>query len=272
MEMTPPVNQLIAGYAGRIGLDVPLEPTTECLHRLHAAHLYNVPFENFSMHANAEQGLGEAVLHRAIVDRRRGGICFETGRLMQRLFDACGFAYEIRLASVRTPSPGPSSHQVFVVTVDGERWLFDIGFGARGPRRPVPLVDGAVAEHPALSTRIRLDRGTGAPVWTVSIVEHAVNSEEWQDIYRFVDAPAEPADLDMAHFYTTASPDSLLNRHKVASIPTPTGRVSVRDGHLTIVDNGSSSTTAVDDEAELRALLDQHFGLAVPARDLRLER
>ncbi|PYC78243.1 hypothetical protein C7C46_16545 [Streptomyces tateyamensis] len=110
-----------------------------------------------------------------------------------------------------------------------------------------------------------------ASVWTVSIVEHAVNSDEWQDIYAFVDHPVEAVDLEMAHFYTTASPNSLLNWHKVASLPTPTGRMSVRDGHLTVVHDRSSTTTALADEAELLTVLDRHFGLTVPARDLTPE-
>ncbi|MFG2983063.1 arylamine N-acetyltransferase [Streptomyces sp. NPDC048258] len=265
------MNELIAGYAGRIGFHVPLEPTLACLRHLHEAHLYNVPFENFSMHGNAERGLGEEALREVIVDRRRGGICFETGRLMQWLFDEGGFDYEIRLGGSVNPK-GPATHQVFVVTLDGERWLFDIGYGARGPRGPVRLADGEELTHPALSTRVGLDRGPGAPVWTVSIQEHAVGSTEWQDIYRFVDAPVEAADLDMAHFYTTASPNSLLNKHKVASIPTPTGRLSVRDGHVTIVHDGSSSTSPVDDEAQLQEVLGRYFGLTIPLRDLGLER
>ncbi|MET9294336.1 arylamine N-acetyltransferase [Streptomyces sp. NPDC003077] len=266
------MNQLITGYTSRIGFDAPLEPTLACLRRLHEAHLYRVPFENFSMHRNAERGLTEEALREVIVDRRRGGICFETGRMMQSLFDACGLDYEIRLGSGCEPHPTPATHQVFVVTVDGERWLFDIGYGARGPRGPVLLADGAELAHPALSTRVRLDHAGGAPVWTVSIKEHAVNATEWQDIYRFVDTPARALDLEMAHFYTTASPHSLLNRHKVASIPTPTGRVSVRDGHLTVVADGGSTTTPIDDGAELQELVGRYFGITVSAHDLGIER
>ncbi|MER8031639.1 arylamine N-acetyltransferase [Streptomyces bauhiniae] len=262
------MNQLIDEYTDRIGFRAPLEPTVECLRLLHEAHLYHVPFENFSMHANAERGLDVEALHPAIVDRRRGGICFETGRMAQWLFDACGFHYEIRLAGVATPSRTPATHQVFVVTVDGERWLFDIGFGARGPRGLLRLADGEETAHPALSSRVRLERGTGAPVWTVSVREHAVNAAQWQDIYSFVDHPVDDVDLDMAHFYTTMSPHSLLNRHKVASIPTPTGRVSVRDRHLTIVQAGTSTTTPIHDDAELQDLLARYFGLAVPQQDL----
>ncbi|MBT2479662.1 arylamine N-acetyltransferase [Streptomyces sp. ISL-94] len=271
MTRKTPVNQFIADYADRIGLRTPLEPTLDCLRRIHEAHLYNVPFENFSMHGNAERGLTREALRETIVDRRRGGICFETGRMMQWLLDACGFDYELRLGAGVSPK-GPATHQIFIVTVDAERWLFDIGYGARGPRGPVRLADGEQLTHPALSTRVSLDRGAGAPAWTVSIHEHAVNAADWQDIYRFVDAPAEAADLDMAHFYTTASPHSLLNQYKVASIPTSTGRVSVRDGNLTIVADGSSTTTPVDDGAQLQELLGLHFGLSVPLQDLGLER
>ncbi|WP_162688637.1 MULTISPECIES: arylamine N-acetyltransferase [unclassified Streptomyces] len=266
------MNQLIAEYARRIGLDAPLEPTAECLRRLHEAHLYNVPFENFSMHGNAERGLGEEALHEAIVERGRGGICFETGRMMQWLFEACGFDYGIRLASGTDPHRTPATHQVFVVSFGEERWLFDIGYGARGPRGPILLADGARADHPALSARVRLESAAGTRLWTVSIKEHATNSAHWQDIYRFVDAPVDAIDLEMAHFYTTASPHSLLNRHKVASIPTPTGRVSVRDGNLTIVDDGKSSTLSAADDEELQELLERHFKLTIPVQDLGIGR
>jgi N-hydroxyarylamine O-acetyltransferase len=265
------VNELVADYASRIGCHAPFQPTLGCLRYLHEAHLYNVPFENFSMHHNAERGLTEDVLREAIVDRRRGGICFETGRLMQHLLDACGFAYDIHLASGAGTHRTPATHQIFVVSVDTQRWLFDIGYGARGPRGLIPLVDGAETAHPALSSRITLDRRPGAHVWTVSIKEHAVSATDWQEIYSFADSPVEAIDLDMAHFYTTRSPKSLLNRHKVASIPTPTGRVSVRDGHLTIVADGESSTSAIDDAAKLLQALERHFGLTVPRADLGLQ-
>ncbi|MET9935847.1 MULTISPECIES: arylamine N-acetyltransferase [unclassified Streptomyces] len=272
------MNDLITAYADRIGFEGPLEPTAACLRRLHEAHLYRVPFENFSMHRNAERGLTDEVLREAIVDGRRGGICFETGRMMARLLDACGFTYGIRLGSGCDPHPTPATHQVFVVALDGERLLFDIGYGARGPRGPLPLVDGAELAHPALSTRIRLDHASGgpgaqvAPVWTVSVKEHAVGAADWQDIYRFVDTPAGELDLEMAHFYTTSSPHSLLNRHKVASIPTPDGRVSVRDGHLTVVADGRSTTTPITEGAELQEVVNRRFGLTVSPRDLGLER
>lgn len=263
------MNNDIAGYTDRIGFTATLEPTVDCLRRLHEAHIYNVPFENFSMHGNA---LDDESLREVVVDRRRGGICFETGLLMQRAFDACGFDYELRLASVITAGRSPATHQVFVVTISGDRWLFDIGFGALGPRGPLRLEDGAELVHHANSARVSLDTGTGVPRWTVAIREHATNALEWKDIYTFIDARVEAVDLEMAHFYTTQSPNSLLNKHKVASMPTPTGRISVRDDNLTVVAGGRSETTKIADSAELEALLEKHFGLAVPERDLGFER
>ncbi len=265
------MNSLLTGYAERIGFDGPASPTLDCLRRLHSAHLYNVPFENFSMRANAARGLTEDALGAAIIDHRRGGICYETGLLMRVFLDACGFDHEMRLGSVAGPNRTPATHQVFVVTLDGERWLFDIGYGALGPRGPVRLEDGAELAHPALTTRVELDSSAPAPRWLVSVREHAVSAVDWKLLYTFVDAPVEAIDLDMAHFYTVRSPNSPLTRHKVASIPTPTGRVSVRDDQLTVVDNGPSRTTKIEDSAQLRDLLGRHFGLVVPAPDLGFE-
>jgi N-hydroxyarylamine O-acetyltransferase len=265
------MNRFPADYANRIGFDGTPAPTAGCLRRLHSAHLYTVPFENFSMRGNAERGLAEDVCRTAIVENRRGGICHETGLLMQVFLDACGFDHELRLGSVAGPNRTPATHQVFVVTLDGERWLFDIGYGAMGPRGPVPLEDGAELAHPALTTRVELDSGAPVRRWRVSVREHAVGATGWKPIYSFVDAPVGPIDLDMAHFYTVHSPNSPLTRHKVASIPTPAGRVSVRDDQLTIVGDGTSRTTRITDRAQLRDLLGTHFGLVVPEPDLGLE-
>ncbi|WP_394617341.1 arylamine N-acetyltransferase [Lentzea sp. JNUCC 0626] len=258
----------ISCYTDRIGFTAALEPTIHCLRGLHEAHLYNVPFENFSMHTNT---LDDESLLEAIVHWRRGGICFETGLLMQATFDACGFDCELRLGSVVTAGRSPATHQVFVVRINGDRWLFDIGFGALGPRGPLRLADGTELVHQANSSRITLDAGSAVPKWTASTREHATNAETWQDLYTFVDAPAVAVDLEMAHFYTTRSPNSLLNKHKVASIPTPTGRISVRDDNLTVASDGTSTTSKIIDRTELKRLLGKHFGLTAPARDLGFE-
>lgn len=263
--------QFINHYADRIGFTGPLAPTTDCLRRFHQAHFYTVPFENFSMRDNAARGLAMDVLRETVVDRVRGGICYETGRLVATFLDACGFEYEMRLANVLGTHRTPATHQVFVVNVDAERWLLDLGFGALGPRGPLLLSDGAEVVHPALSTKVELDVTSPAPRWTVSIKEHAVGAVDWKPIYTFVDAAVGALDVEMAHFFTVHSPASPLTRHKVASIPTPTGRVSVRDDCLTVVSRGQTTTTQINDSEQLEDLLDEHFGLTVPARDLGFE-
>ncbi|WP_137813754.1 arylamine N-acetyltransferase family protein, partial [Gandjariella thermophila] len=237
----------VTDYAKRIGFTSPFEASLDSLRRLHEAHFYTVPFENFSMHANADRGLTQDVLREAIVERRRGGICYETGGLMQAFLDACGFDYEMRLCSVLGTHRTPATHQIFLVTLDGERWLLDIGYGAQGPRGVLKLADGAELAHPALSARITLDDTAQSPRWAVSVMEHAVGATEWKPIYSFVDAPIGAIDLEMAHFYTTRFPASPLNKYKVASIPTSAGRVSVRDNTLTIVEDGQIHAVMIED-------------------------
>jgi N-hydroxyarylamine O-acetyltransferase len=257
------MDELMQRYVDRLGFVGTLEPTIECLRGLHRAHFYTVPFENLSMHETARRGLATEVLHEKITIERRGGICFETGLLMRALLDECRFTCHMVLGNVLGAYKTPAVHQVFIVEIDNARWLFDIGFGARGPRDVIPLVDGGEAPDKALSSRIAAHTLPEATRWTVSVLEHATGATEWEPIYSFVDVPVDDIDLDMSYFYTVNSPNSPLNCHRVASIPTPRGRISVRDDHLIVVEEGHTEVTELADAQELEGALRKYFGLEV---------
>jgi N-hydroxyarylamine O-acetyltransferase len=257
------MDELMRRYVDRIGVTGALEPTIECLRGLHRAHFYSVPFENFDMHETARHGLTAEVLHEKITIARRGGICFETGALMRALLDECGFEYHMSLGSMIGANRTPATHQVFIVEIDEQRWLFDIGFGARGPRGVLPLVDGGEVADEALSARVTAETLPGSTRWTVSVLEHATGSTTWEPAYSFIDAPVGDIDIDMSYFYTVHSPNSLLNRHRVASRPTPAGRVSVRDDHLIVVENGHTETTRLASAQEIEGALLKYFDLEV---------
>lgn len=65
---------------------------------------------------------------------------------------------------------------------------------------------GKVSRHPAYG-------------WVVSVRENSRLNADWEDIYAFHDTETFPPDISMAYFYTLHSPESLLNIHKVASLP-----------------------------------------------------
>ena len=128
-----------------------------------------------------------------LIHARRGGYCYEQNGLFKRALTALGFEVEGLIARVRWQAPADAplrapSHMVLRVTIDGEAWLADVGFGGavltapirmdvRGPQatrheRFPPDADGA--RHPA-----ETDIGKGwEPVY--EIIPHAILDIDFQ--------------------------------------------------------------------------------------------
>jgi N-hydroxyarylamine O-acetyltransferase len=67
----------IEAYLKRIHYDGSRIPTLANLLELHRTHLLNVPFENLDIHLGRPIVLDEEKIIHKIVERRRGGFCYE---------------------------------------------------------------------------------------------------------------------------------------------------------------------------------------------------
>ncbi|MGD8165376.1 arylamine N-acetyltransferase family protein [Pantoea sp. FN0307] len=255
----------IFGYLKRLNLLEKPRRDSSFLSALHRAHFFSVPFENFSMRDNASGDLARDVIVDKIIFNNRGGICFEFSVLLKEMFDHIGFMYQTRLARVLIPFMTPATHQLFIVTVDQEPWIFDVGFGAKGPRAPLLLTDGYIHEHPFLSSRVSSHPELG---WVVSVKENSKNDAVWENIYSFHDVATYPADINMAYFYTLFSSESLLNTNRVASLPTENGRISIRNNTFTEVNGLSTSSKEITDREEMAQLLSTRFGIRIAPEKL----
>ncbi|MGK3142243.1 arylamine N-acetyltransferase family protein [Pantoea sp. C2G6] len=231
-----------------------------CLSTLHRAHFFTVPFENFGMHGGSEISLNSETVANKIILNNRGGICFEFSVLLQDVFKHFAVDFQIRMARVLIPHMSPATHQLFLVNKDNERWIFDVGFGAKGPRGLLLLKNGFIHEDDFLSSRVRCDHEHG---WIVSIKEKSRADAVWEDIYSFQDVAIFPPDIDMAYFYTLFSPESILKTYRVASLPTDSGRISIRNNTFTEVSGLTSTSYEIADKEELLLLLSSRFGINI---------
>ena len=87
-------------YLKRIYYDGSLDVSAETLRKLQVAHLFNVPFENLSIHASEPIVLADEALFTKIVERRRGGFCYEANGLFAALLRAVGFNVSMLSAEV----------------------------------------------------------------------------------------------------------------------------------------------------------------------------
>ncbi|WP_157966592.1 arylamine N-acetyltransferase family protein [Fastidiosibacter lacustris] len=259
----------IKQYLERININQPIEANKEGLFMLHKAHIYNVPFENFEMQFNQKFGLNHDFISDRIIRQKKGGLCFETCMLMANAFDEIGFKYRKYLARVHTPVLTPATHQIFIVELEGQNWLFDIGFGAKGPRMPILLKHGTVAEYSFHSTKIQKNNIYG---WIVSIKENIKPDADWEVIYSFYDHLATSEDIEMAYHYTMTSNKSLLKTNRVASLPTKNGRISIRNKTYTEVKDTLISTQDIDSEEDIFCLIKNKFGINLTINQLETMR
>jgi N-hydroxyarylamine O-acetyltransferase len=243
-------------YLRRINYQGPTVPSAEALRALQVAHLQTVPFENLSIHAGEPIVLGDEALFTKIVQRRRGGFCYECNGLFAALLRELGFEVTMLSAGVAKSNGGygePFDHMALMVS-GLERWLVDVGFGdsflepllldERGEQVQGKLGYKIVDEDPYLILT-RRDMNT------------------WTSQYRFTLQPYQYADFaGMCHYHQT-SPESHFTKKRICSRATESGRITLSDMRLIETRDDEREERVLANKEEYDAALQQHFGIVI---------
>ena len=93
-------------YLDRIGLTRPITVNIEGLRQLQYAHLMRVPFENLDIYLGRPIRLDPASFFQKIVQRRRGGFCYELNGLFACLLRSLGFQVDLLSARAANQAGG----------------------------------------------------------------------------------------------------------------------------------------------------------------------
>jgi N-hydroxyarylamine O-acetyltransferase len=246
----------IKAYLERINYTGSLAPTAETLRELQVAHLLAVPFENLSIHTKEPIVLEDEALFTKIVERRRGGFCYEANGLFAALLRELGFDVAMLSAGVANAEGGfgpDFDHMTLMVALD-ERWLVDVGFGDSF-LEPLRLDERGEQLEGERAYRI-LDDGAHL------ILARRDHGEEWKAQYRFTLQPHEYADYAEMCRYHQTSPQSHFTRARVCSRATPEGRITLSEMRLiTTFKNGERQEQILTSQEEQVATLREHFGI-----------
>ena len=244
-------------YLKRINYSGSLDPSPETLRALQVAHLKSVPFENLSIHAGEPIVLEDSALFTKIVERRRGGFCYEANGLFAALLRALGFEVAMLAAGVAKKQGGFGpifDHMTLMVTLD-ERWLVDVGFGE------------SFVEPLLLDSRVDQLQGTRA-FRIVDDNEHLIllrrnQDADWEPQYRFTLQPYSFADYEeMCRFHQT-SPDSHFTKGRICSLATEDGRVTLSDMRLITTREQLRDERTLNDQEEYDRVLRDRFGIVM---------
>jgi N-hydroxyarylamine O-acetyltransferase len=244
-------------YLERIGV-APSEqpPDVSRLRELQVAHLLTVPFENLDVFHRRGVTTDLAWSLPKVVERRRGGWCFELNGAFGWLLRQVG--YDVDYVSCQVFGADgwgpPLDHCALVVHLDGDRWFVDVGFGDCC-MVPVRMEDG---EHDAVPRRVRFAIDGGS----FRMAELALDGA-WGDSLQGTFQPRALEDFTPRSVFLQTEPGLAWTQRPFATRATaPDGsRVTLRNGVLRVREGcGDFVDTPVDDE-QFDALLSEHFEL-----------
>jgi N-hydroxyarylamine O-acetyltransferase len=237
----------VKAYLARIGADLPARPDDGALRELHLRHLLTVPFENLSIHLGEDIVLDEDALVTKIVERRRGGFCYELNGAFGALLSALG--YDVAPLAARVFGDDGAGIPYDHLALRVGPWLVDVGFGSH-------------TDYP-----LRLDeRGDQAdPAGTFRIVEARDGDldvvQDGRPVYRLETRPRRLRDFVTGCWWHRTSPESHFTRSLVCSMLTESGRITLNGRKLIRTVDGERHEEELGDDAAVLAAYRTHFGV-----------
>ncbi len=249
-------------YLQRLGYDSAPPPTLKTLQDLQLRHVCTFAFESLSTLLHAPVPIDLPSIEQKVLLDGRGGYCFELNylflALLQELgFDARGLTGWVVMGGAPDARTG-RTHRLSLVTLDGVRYVTDVGFGGMVPSSPLQLdteAPQATAHEPYRLTF----NGADYTLW-------AQVGEEWRGLYVFDLQVQADIDYTIGNWYVSTHPSSVFVGQLKAALLAPGKRHTLANAHYAVhhLDRPSEKRT-IESGDELQALLREIFGIRLPA-------
>ena len=246
----------VTTYLERINYRGSLSPSADTLRELQVAHLLSVPFENLSIHSHEPIVLNDEALFNKIVERRRGGFCYECNGLFAALLRSLGFDVSMLSAEVAKAGGGfsqPFDHMTLLVKLE-ENWLVDVGFGDSF-LEPLKVDTSTEQIQGPQSFRITAQ--------DLYLVVQRQYEGEWKSEYRFTLQPYNCSDFEEMCQYHQTSPESHFTQKRICSLATSDGRITVSDMRFIVTRNGARDEQTLISSKEYEEILLKEFGIVM---------
>jgi N-hydroxyarylamine O-acetyltransferase len=247
----------VQSYLARVRYTGSTSPTFETLRAIHYAHLLAVPFENLDIALGRKIVLDEDAFIRKIVERRRGGFCYEVNGAFAALLRAMGFRVTLLSARV-VGSDGGESPEFDHLTLRGdldEPWLADVGFGDSF-LEPLRIKPGVEQMDRAGKFQIVEDGDR-------LFLEKKQPDGTWKGQYSFTSQSRRLEEFVGMCEYHQTSPESHFMQNKICSRATAEGRITLAGMKLIVTRNGKRDERVLASQDEWRDILRQRFDVVL---------
>jgi N-hydroxyarylamine O-acetyltransferase len=255
------------GYLSRLGVpheeDIRLDRAT--LHRLQQAHVQTVPFETFSItgdpFSDRDGGgvsLSLPVLYEKIVEKKRGGFCFELNGLFGWLLSELGFDVTRLAGRMVQAIEMPANHHPLLVRLD-RAYVVDVGMGSPMLRSPIALGSTNESDDAGVSWRIVESDRPDAD----HLLQYQTGSDEWTDRYVFDTTPRSLSYFEATCEYLQSAPESGFTGDPVVTMATTDGHKKLKPETFSVTREGETQERSIDED-EYYSLLETEFEIGFP--------
>lgn len=268
----------------RIGCgDLEIRHDLETLDALIIGYATHVPYENLEVsYEHRLPSLAVKDLYNKIVAHRRGGYCFEMNGIFWALLRDLGFdVYSVSVYVLENvDSMGDLGHRSNIVTIDGEKYFVEVGFGRNSVARSAIPLNGYIRNGFFISYDADRREYTVYKIVDVEkekargferfLEKRVVDGEEvvCKKLQLFRDFMAYPQEFYLPNKGVFYTPENPMIGRKVCHLH------NAKDETYTIVDNEFSCKTAegrtvreIKDDEDLRDILRTYLGIELPEKD-----
>jgi N-hydroxyarylamine O-acetyltransferase len=245
-------------YLDRIGYKGKREVSLAVLRSLHGQHIFRVPFENLDIHYGKEITLEVTSIYKKVVEKKRGGFCYELNLLFHHLLRELGFESRIIAARIVDSQGviGPAFDHMCLLVALEQRWLVDVGFG-----------DLFVQPMALQADVIQTDGRNYFKVEKMAVDEYALlmaaGKTHFCRKYTFGTQAQVVSDFAALCQDKQTNPNSYFVRNRVCTKPTRTGRITLFNQKLIHRAGEQKREFFLEDEAQFTEVLREQFDLII---------
>ncbi|RED16264.1 arylamine N-acetyltransferase family protein [Parasphingopyxis lamellibrachiae] len=260
MSAVSPTATQLSAYLDTIGFTGMPKTDLATLTAVHRGHVENIVWENIDVALGRPLTRDPVDAFEKIVDRKRGGWCYEMNGLMGWMLEAIGFQVTWLAGAVNRAARGDEmigNHLVMLVQLD-RVYVADAGFG-KGLIEPAKLTEGSFAQGPAHFRLEKIDS-----IWWRFHGHEGVMPPSFD----FAPGITDISLLEARNQWQQSHPDSPFRRTLVVN-GYRKGRLEMLTlpVHETLNENGLTMCTLEAPE-DLETLLSQTFGIPMPREDI----
>jgi len=248
-------NFTLEKYFSRIAYHGNPDTDIATLTEIMRCQLFAVPFENLDIQAGKIVSLVPEEIVEKILTLNRGGYCYEVNGLFAMALQELGVPHTfIAARPMNYPVRRPKTHMAIIAEADNEKWLFDLGFGSNGIRKPMRLnlLDIEIKQDS--------DRFILSATDETKYLLKAFNDGHWADQYEFDLYPQEWIDFVPANHLNSTHPDTIFVKKLLVVLHNPSGRDILIGDTLKTIINGTTTKQFISAENRA-AILSSKFGL-----------